>query len=394
LLGLGEFAWPLAAGVMIVYLVADRSVRVPRGFGVWLVFLLWTVASMSQVDTLGRMVGAGYRVTMYISAIVLFVYVYNAGRTLTDRRLLGLLTVFFAWIVVGGYLGLAFPTATLRTPLASLLPEGLLSNELVQQMAVRRLTQYNPDAWNVIDPRPSAPFLYANNWGNAYSLLVPAAVLYARRVRGTARFVWVGLLLIASVVPAFLTLNRGMFLGLGLIGLLVALRFAGMGHGRALLGLLAMAVGALVALQALPVMDRLENRLATSGTNESRTAVYSETVRETATSPLLGYGAPRPATNVSIDVPPLGTQGQFWMVVFSHGFVGAFLFACGFAWLVAVTIRRRDVEGVVFNAVLVATAVESLYYGLLGVGLGVSFVVAAMATRPKAPVAVPTGGET
>lgn len=386
-LGLGEFAWLLAAFVMVLQLAGRHRTRVPRGFGIWVFFLLWVVASMSQVDTLGRLIGAGYRAGMYASALVIFVYVWNAREQITQRYLFGVLTVFLGWAVLGGYLGLAFPAATIRTPLAYVLPGALLSNELVQQMAIRRLTQFNPNAWTVIDPRPSAPFLYTNNWGNAYSLLVPMAVLYIREVRGTLRAWGVGLLLVVSVVPAFLTLNRGMFLGLAVIGLYVAVRFALMGHVRALAGLGLLAGAGVLALQLLPVMDRLDARLATSGTNDSRLTVYSETIRETLTSPLLGQGAPRPAPNTGIEVPALGTQGQVWMVVFSHGFVGIALFLAGMLWLVVRTTRRRDVAGVVMNATLVGLTVETFYYGVLGAGLGIAMAVAALAMRPYPPAA-------
>ena len=382
LLGLGELVWPLAALVMVAYLAGSRHVRVPRGFGIYLLLMVWIIASGSQIDTTGRMVGFAYRLALYVAAGVLFVYVFNARRNLGHRYLLGVFTVFFLWVVIGGYLGLAFPTVTIRTPLALVLPDGVLQNELVQQMAVRRLTQYNPDAWNVIDPRPSAPFLYTNNWGNAYSLLLPLAVLYLREVRGTRRFWWIAAALPLSLVPAFLTLNRGMFLGLGFILLYAAVRFALYGRVRALGGIAGLAVMALVAVQFLPVMDRLESRLDSSGTNESRLTVYTETIRQTLGSPLLGFGAPRPAEGVSIEVPALGTQGQVWMVLFSHGFVGIALFLGWLLWLVVRTLRRRDVDGVVLNAVLAAVVVEAFFYGLLGPGLGITMIVAGLALRP------------
>jgi hypothetical protein len=386
-LGLGEFAWLLAAFAMVLQLAGRHRTRVPRGFGIWVFFLLWVIASVSQVDTLGRMVGAVYRVGMYASALVIFVYVWNAREQITRRYLLGVLTVFFGWTVAGGYLGLMFPAATIRTPLAYVLPGALLSNDLVQQMAVRRLTQYNPNAWTVIDPRPSAPFLYTNNWGNAYSLLVPMAVLYIREVRGTLRAWGVGLLLAVSVVPAFLTLNRGMFIGLAIIGVYVAVRFALMGHVRALAGLGLLAAAGVLALRLLPVMDRLDARLATSGTNDSRLTVYSETIRRTLDSPFLGLGAPRPAPNTGIEVPALGTQGQVWMVLFSHGFVGIALFMAGMLWLVVRTARRRDVPGVVIHATLVGLTVETFYYGVLGAGLGIAMAIGALAMRPHEPPA-------
>ncbi|MBT0992896.1 hypothetical protein KIN34_01140 [Cellulomonas sp. DKR-3] len=384
LLGLGELAWVLFAGVMVLYLARVRPVRVPRGFGIWFAFLAWMLLSASQVDAPGRAVGFVYRVALYLGATVLFLYVFNARRTLGQRYVLGLLTVFFAWMVLGGYLGLAAPAATIRTPLAYVLPQGLLSNDLVQQMAVRRLTQYNPDAWTVIDPRPSAPFLYTNNWGNAYSMLVPLVVLYLAEIGRRSRRFWpIVLLLVASLVPAFLTLNRGMFVGLGGIMVLASVRFALHGRAKALLGVIAVGLVGVLALQVLPVSQRLDDRLESSGTNESRTTVYVETVRQTLESPFFGHAVPREAQDVAIEIPALGTQGQVWMVLFSHGFVGLLLFLAFLVWLIRRTWSRQDVPGVVMNAVLVAVLVESFFYGLLGVGLGVAMVVAALALRPR-----------
>lgn len=383
LLGLGEFVWPLAAAIMAALLTTTRRVVVPRGFGIWFLFILWVVASASQVDASDRMAGFLYRLALYASAVVIYIYIYNARRHLQLTYVLGLLVVFFAWVVAGGYLGLAVPTLTVRTPLALVLPEGLLRNELVQQMAVRRVTQYNPAAWSVIDPRPSAPFLYTNNWGNVYSLLVPLVMLYMSRVRGSKNFWLLAVLLPASLVPAFLTLNRGMFVGLSAIALYVAIRFLRHGRTQAIRAVLLLTVVGVVVLQALPVGERLDNRLERSGTNESRLTVYQETIARAATSPLLGFGTPRPAENVSIEIPSLGTQGQVWMVLFSHGFVGAALFLGGLLWFVAATSRRVDVAGIVLNGVLAGVVLESFFYGLLGPGLGVTMIVAGLAMRPS-----------
>ncbi len=105
----------------------------------------------------------------------------------------------------------------MRTPLSIGAPgRPAVNNDLVNHMVVRRLTQFNPDSFLQVAARPSAPYLFTNNWGNAYSLLLPFVIAYLFEVRGSRRFLWVALLVPVSAVPAFLTLNRGMFLGLGI----------------------------------------------------------------------------------------------------------------------------------------------------------------------------------
>lgn len=380
-MGLGTLIWPLLSVVMVHYLVRRGDIRVPRGFGIWLLFLLWVVLSVVGLDSATRLIGFTYRLAMYGACTIIFIYVYNlSAKKLTDY-ILGVITLFFAAVVAGGYLGLALPTLTIKTPLSYVLPGFLLSNDLVREIAIVGTTQFNPDAWAYRDPRPSAPFLYTNNWGNAYSILLPLVASYLIRCRGTRRFWPVLLLIIASFPPAFLTLNRGMFLGLGIAALVMAWRYLRIGDPR---GLFAVILGSVVAVGAfivLPISERLDTRLESSGTNESRLTVYTETIMRTAQSPFLGFGAPRPAE--AVGVPHAGTQGQVWMVLFSHGYVALFLFLLWFVFLVTRTRTRGDLPGITCHAVLVVTLVEVFYYGILVHGLALVMIVAGLALHPS-----------
>ena len=63
--------------------------------------------------------------------------------------------------------------------------------------------------------RPAAPFAYTNNYGSAYALTLPCVVALVMLGR---RGLFRTLLLVSlplSLPPAFLTLNRGMFLSVG-----------------------------------------------------------------------------------------------------------------------------------------------------------------------------------
>ena len=85
-LGVVDLIWFAAAAVMALYLLRSRSVAAPRGFGIWLLFLVWSSFAVIQLDTLTRLIGFGYRQLLYASATLIFLYVYNARRHLTSRR--------------------------------------------------------------------------------------------------------------------------------------------------------------------------------------------------------------------------------------------------------------------------------------------------------------------
>ena len=288
--------------------------------------------------------------------------------------------------MVGGYLGLLLPTVVIRTPMSRLLSADLQANELVNHMVIRRFAQYNPDSYFHLDPRPSAPFLYTNNWGNVYSLLLPFVVVYLLQVRHTRRFLPLALMLPVSAVPAILTLNRGMFLGIGVTMVYVAFRLALRRRFRALGVLAGLAVVAVVAILVLPVQQRIDTRLSgASDSNSDRLSLYSQSLALVPGSPLFGYGGPQ--ANPDATSAPIGTQGQVWLLLVSHGPFATALFV---GFFVATFVRswpRADPVGLASNAVLLVGTMELAYYGIVPNGLPVMMVAAAMALRRPGPAA-------
>ncbi len=382
LVGLVDIAWIIVAGVMTLFLAQAPHVRVPRGFGVWLLFLLWAAASVVMLPLTLTLLGFGYRLGIYLACTVIAVYVYNSWATLTERFVTGCLTAWWLATVAGGYLGLLLPSAVLRTPMSVIVPQSLLGNDLVNHMVVRRLAQYNVDSFLGVAPRPSAPFLYTNNWGNVYSLLLPFVLVYLFHVRREMRARLLVLALIASTVPALLTLNRGMFLGLGLALLYAAFRLTLQGRFRAVLALGVLSALVVGLSYVLPVQDRLSERLDASAeatSNDTRASLYMQALELVPESPVFGFGAPQPPLDV--DTAPVGTQGQVWMLLVSHGpvatvlFVGWFLIALGGTW------RRTDPGGLASQTVLLVGTVELFYYGIVPNGLPILMVAAALGLR-------------
>lgn len=379
-LGIGDTIWPISGLVCGALLLRCRDVRVPRGFGLWILFLAWMLASAIHLDSFGRLLGFGYRASLYIGATLLAVYAYNATRAVTVRYFCGILAAFLAMMTVAGLLAASFPLWSFHTPLSYVLPQSLQANELVGEMVVRRMTQFDPGAWEQVDPRPSAPFIYTNTWGNVYSLVLPLTLLYAWLTWRSTRSILVLSIAALSVVPAVLTSNRGMLVGIAVIVAWMAVQALRAGRIGELASGAVLALVAVAAWSVSPAADRLNERIDTGSSTEDRFRLYADTLRVTMESPLFGHGAPRPAETPWL--PALGTQGQLWTVLFSHGFVGAALFLGWFGWTLVVAWRRIDRVSAVLGGVVAATVAETLFYGMM-TGLAISLIASVLVhTRP------------
>lgn len=384
ILGLGDMLWILSALLMVIVLWPRRAALVvPKWFGLWLLFLGLVFASSIGLDSTGRVLGFAYRAALYLAATIIFIYVYNGRRNLGPNQIGLLLAALWVQTLLGGWLGLLWPTFQWTTPLARVLPKSLLNNDLVQEMVIRRFTNYNPDAWNPLFPRPSAPFLYTNGWGNVYSVLTPVVIAWIITHWQTRTAKLLALLVPVSLVPALLTLNRGMFIGLGVAGVYIAIRHAGRINLRQFLIVVTLGGLGYGLFSLLPVAERLTTRLGESSTTADRATLYWETFYRTLESPILGFGAPRPASVPWL--PSLGTQGHIWQLMFSHGFIALGLFLL---WLLVTFIGCHRHKGLLAEAIsagLVVTLVESFYYGVLGTGLIVVLTPAAalLASRTK-----------
>ncbi|HZD37351.1 MAG TPA: O-antigen ligase family protein [Actinomycetes bacterium] len=386
LLGLGAFIWPVLALPMLGSLLLRGRVRFPAGFGLWFAFLAWMLGSGIELDSAARVLGWSYRASLYLAAAVLFLYVYNIPRDRLPPRTIALvLTGFWAFVVVGGYLGLLFPQGSFTTVVEHLMPASLMENSLVSSMVHPAFAQTSGAILGVA-PRPQAPFTYTNEWGGNFALLVPMVLTAMSQTRSGGGRILLALLLPVGLVPAALSLNRGLFLSLGAGLVYAALRYAIRGRVKAMIGITVVVAVAGAVFAVLPVKQLLEERLTTSATNQTRASLYAEARDRVAASPLLGYGAPRPS-DVGGGSPSVGTQGQFWMVLFSHGIPGAALFTAFFLW--AVWRTRRALTGPWFwgHVTLVIATVQLPIYGLLPAQLFTVMIALAVALRGEEALA-------
>ena len=287
---------------------------------------------------------------------------------------------FLTSTTIGGFIAMAAPQLRFKTLMYYVIPRALHSNDFVKEFTKRATTQWNPSSWILSDPRPSAPFIYSNTYGNVFSLIFPLALVFAYvlwRERSKWRFV-VAAVCALSVIPAAATLNRGMYIGLIVIVVWVGFQRLRAGAWRTVVGILAAVVVGVGAWLATPASQSLLDRVAASSSTEDRASNYLETINELAQSPFLGFGAPRPSTSPWL--PSLGTQGQFWTVLFSYGLVGTFLFLAFFCRMLTRIWRAKDVYGSILGGIILATLVEQFYYGM-NTGLMLSVVAVALLSR-------------
>jgi polysaccharide biosynthesis protein PslJ len=329
ILGMAGFIWPIVAIPMLLSLFRRQRITAPPAFILWIGFMVWMLFTSVELDTAGRVLGFAYRSACYLSATILLLYVYNSATELLEtRKILWIMSVFWIYVVIGGFLGLMFPSFSFTSPVESILPRSLLANDFVKLMVHPTFAEVQ-NFLGFATPRPSAPFVYTNDWGGAYALLTPFMILaLGSKLRRRFKTILVATA-IASVIPVVLSLNRGLWLSLGLGLMYASFRLALRGRERAIV-ISVVSVCIVTGLVIFtPLKGLIDERLAVGHSNNRRTSLYEESIRGAMASPLFGFGAPRPST-WNPNAPSVGTQGQLWLVLFSHGFIGAFFFLAFF----------------------------------------------------------------
>ena len=362
-LGLSIVMVFVCATAMAVQLVrrqrAAGDLVTPPHFGVLLLLVVWVCLGLPVLwaDAPGAVPGGSgasrllvfaYRAGWYVAALVVLLWIVNIpSGVLSTRRVMSLLSWLFVVTVAGGFLGVLAPGWEFTSPFELLLPGALRDNDLVSSIV-------HPEASDIQDvlgspePRPKAPFPYANTWGSALGVLLPFLVItWGVNGRRWQRVVTVVVLALCAV-PVVASLNRALWAAL-LLAMLVALAqmvLRGRWWAAVALGL-GLAVAAVV-FSSSDLSATVTQRLENPHSNDRRGELLALTTRSTAEgSPVVGFGSTRDVQGSfssiaggsrpgceSCGVPPLGTQGHLWMLIFSQGFVGAALFVWFLvAWL-------------------------------------------------------------
>ena len=243
-MGIGEFSFVLFAIPMAWQLRAWRPIRVPPGFGLWMLFLAWTVFSLAMLpmdapDTtaggvVGRTIGVLFRLFQYGAVTIIALYVLNLPiAQVPQRKIMRWLSILFCITVAGGFLGLIAPHFEFTSPLEKLLPHHIAANTYVSTLVHPQAAEVQ-NVLGYTAPRPAAPWGYTNYWGNNLSILLVWFCVYMWQPATPRRRLMLGAMMLIALVPIVYSLNRGMWFGLILsIGYLIY-RLAARGDMRAL----------------------------------------------------------------------------------------------------------------------------------------------------------------
>jgi len=406
-LGLGVLIFPLVAVPMLVLLVrrraAGRPLKLPPGLLWWLLFLVAAVISIAAlgVDPPGtvvqhagdRLLAVVYKLSMYLSLTVLLVYAGNlTERELSRRRLVRLLGWLFVVTVAGGLLGMLAGTFQFTSPVEWLLPPGVRQMGFVQSLV-------HPYAAQIMDlvggekPRPAAPWGYTNTWGNNFCLLAGWFVVATWSGRRRGRLLAL-LCLAVSVLPAVISLNRGLWIGLGVLIGYVALRYVLLGK-LWIFGAVVVAAAALViALSASPLGDLVNARLDNGKSNGVRSFLVDRALDGFIDSPVIGYGGTRSTLGgrQSIAVGEsagcercgnftVGGNGQLWALMYSHGAAGTLGYLGFFGYGLWRFRRDRSAIGIAGSAAIATSFSAMLWYNSLVTPLAFMFLAYALLWR-------------
>lgn len=358
-LGLAQFIFVIAAVPMAWHLLRmGGRVRVPRGFGLWGLFCIWMLVGgvalgLTAPDTLpatldfGTVMSFVMRAADYLAATVILLYVGNLTEAQFPRKKLAKLLGYFALVTIGGgILGTFWAHLEFTSLMEMVLPKSISSDRSVQAMIHPAVAQVQ-DITGEEAGRPKAPFDYTNTWGaNLSGLLV---WLFAGWwAMGTRIQRWITVIATGvAAAPIVYSLNRGMWIGLGIIIVYVALRMAARGKFLVLGTLMCGIALTGVIIIVSPLQTIISERLANPHSDDIRTTLAVTSVKDAISSPILGYGSTRKLLGSSQSIAvghssscpqcgnaSIGSTGQLWLLLIANGFVGTFLYVGFFVYAV------------------------------------------------------------
>ena len=378
--GVSELGWLVASLPMLAFLVTRDKIVAPRGFGLWALVLVWMLASATQLPGGTSWMTYAFRLSSYISATIMLLYVVNVPEErLPTRKLVFLLAGFWSVLTIFGVLGLLFAHVRFQSAMELAFP-GLASYPYFYDLVHPQFAEIQHFIGYTI-ARPSAPFQYSNYWGANFGALVPmalAALLLTRSVLGR----WlVALLLVVSIVPLIISVNRGVWLSLGIALTYALVRFVMKGHARAALVALLMLGVAIVLILTTPLGQTVADRLAHPDSDEGRLALIRYAFEGVEDSPILGHAVPERIHSRLYELPNVGTHGQIWQVLYTTGIPGFVFFLAWMLHLFWRSGRGRSPIRFWAHVSILIMAVEMLFYSFVPVALHLLFLIAAIAWR-------------
>ena len=404
-LGLADYTWvflavPMTARMIGWHRYGNRPIRVPPGFGVWLLFLVCSAAGVFLLTQTApgtvpsavshRIISFAVRDLNYVGVTVLLLYAGNlTERELPRRRFAWMLGLVGVYTVIGGLAAIAAPHFQFNSPFELLLPKSVDANPFIQASMHPGLAQIQ-SVLGTPGGRPKAPFDYTNLWGDCLTILVPWLLVgwtgRSRRQR------WIAIaVIVAGCAPLLYSLNRGVWLGALLSLVYLAVRFAARGRMAMIGWVLTVISVAVILVLVTPLHTLVGGRLSTGGSANLRSNLSTLAIRDAAASPIVGFGDTRQErgspTSIAVGPSPkcpscgqlaVGSTGQLWLLFVCNGFVGAALYLGFFGYGIWRFRRDRTPYGLAGELVLLLSFLYMFTYDAVGAPLGFTVLAYAL----------------
>ncbi len=342
-LGVHMLGWGLVGALVAAWAWRNRDhLLLPEGFGWFAVFIGWVLISAFTLTGSKYALSYSFRLVIYTTVILIGLQLFNLIhlRVLHPDQIQRWLLWIWGCAIVLAIPGLVTnSTIAMQSPFGAALSKLGINNPFIEALTTVQLSSVD-SLYGLA--RPSPLFEFTNAWGAAMGVLTPLAI-HALVTTTSKRERWViGSVLVLSIWPIVVSVNRGCWVSIILALGYVAMRRTFARDLRAaavfVVGLVSLGVVVLVTPLASVVAERLQ-----TANTDTRSNLYSAAIDLASRSPLLGYGAPQSSALVedSNDVS-IGTHGQFWTILVSHGYVGVGLFMAG---VVAVWWLYRPTSG-------------------------------------------------
>jgi hypothetical protein len=408
-LGIADFMWIVVAIPMACRMIAwvvhgTRRIRVPAGFGIWLLFLITAatgavVLALSAPGTIAspvshRVLSYGDRTLTYVGVTVLLLYVGNLTEgELPRRRLAWMLGLIAVYTTIGGLAGMAMPHLQLNSPVLDLLPQSAQNNSFIQASMHPGLSQVQ-NVLGTAKGRPKAPFDYTNTWGDCLTIMTPWLLVGWWSTGGKRQRIIAASTVAICILPLLYSLNRTAWIGAGLSAGYLAFRLAAKGRFAMLGGICAALALIGILVLATPLQGIVSGRLANGKSDNLRSSLAALTLRDVAASPIIGYGDTRQeqGSASSIAIGPtkkcpdcgqqsVGSTGQLWLLLVCSGIPGAVFYLAFFAYGVWRYRRDDTAYGIAGSVVVLLGFLYMFTYDAVGAPLGFTVLAYAVLWR-------------
>ena len=330
LLGLAWLVWFVVALLGLCVLVNARNIRIPKRFWIYLLCIAGVLASALASDGGLNMRSYLYGSEGYLAGAVVCVYIYNTAHPalVAARCAIALCVAALAC----GLLGVLLPDFA-YTPIGARLG----SSAYFQVLSIVRFASVATVSGA---PRPSGPFVYANRWGAIVGMCIPALAVYASAYWRGVRRSWLVVGGLIALIPIIYSLNRSLWVVLALGAAYFLYRALRRGHQNATLVLAVGLIVVAVVIFATPLHSIIGTKLASTESGQSRSAIYQATLAGFRQAPVFGHG-----TNGGVSAyqgvqlaDAIGTQGQFWELLYNTGLLGTIPF---YGWFFVVLWQGR-----------------------------------------------------